>query len=646
MRRLAVCALLAASLCAQVYSPSVLVSDQPDPTDLKRFAAQICRNAKAVTARERAEAIWRYFLTDGRFVKPGFWYHIAGWTYEEPSGEVLDPLKLLNSYGFGLCYHIAPLLEAVFEAAGFEDARVWFLTGHTVAEVFYEGSWHYFDSDMMGYNVRGVGSFRNKPIVSVRDLESDPRIILDKLSGRRSVRHGVVDDPWYPADVRAGAMSDLASLFTTRDDNYVFPFTRYSSGHDMSFVLRPGEKLVRYFRPEQPGLFYLPYAFDGQRWHEFPQEIARYGIRTADGPRSQKDARSWATGRIEYSPSIRTDAPVLTFAMPSPWVIIDARFNAEVRLPTAEHSLLIETSLDGQQWRHGAERSGPFEGEWVSEPAVLVRSANGRLTHVSGTYGYQVRVTRRGPSLPEITSLKLTSRIQLNPRTLPALTAGKNHLQYRSGSPVVRADYSADLRSLTGAGLRLVEEAGQQMLCPESGGGEALLEVAGARGFEAGARFLQLRNGLAPEKRTAETRPTKVQTQAGAASIEWALAPDGPWHTGWSFPEQPEWRDTQPPERVLHWPEAFVSQRAVNRQPANIYVRLRTSGPCVDNLRLAVFRDGARPAGKLKITHHWSERGVPKQHQVTIDGAAREHAYSVAAGIDVRNDSITIESLP
>ncbi|MBI5086214.1 MAG: hypothetical protein HZB13_16650, partial [Acidobacteria bacterium] len=146
-----------AHLQAQVFSPVVLVQGQPDPTDLRRLAGGIIANAKAETPRQKAEAIWRFFLTDGRFVPPGFWYHIEGWAYEEPKGEVLDPLKLLNSYGFGLCYHIAPVLEAMFEAAGFEDARVWFLTGHAVAEVFYEGSYHYFDSDLMGYTTVGDG---------------------------------------------------------------------------------------------------------------------------------------------------------------------------------------------------------------------------------------------------------------------------------------------------------------------------------------------------------------------------------------------------------------------------------------------------------------------------------------------------------
>src|SRR5213079_2838865 len=120
--RLAV-TLLASCAMAQVYSPVLIREGQPDATNLQRFTSAIYQNAGAHTPRQKAEAIWRFFLTDGRFVKPGFWYHIAGWAYEEPAGEVLDPLKLLNSYGFGLCYHIAPLLEAVWKAGGFADAR-------------------------------------------------------------------------------------------------------------------------------------------------------------------------------------------------------------------------------------------------------------------------------------------------------------------------------------------------------------------------------------------------------------------------------------------------------------------------------------------------------------------------------------------
>src|SRR6185312_10732661 len=326
LRRICFVLLLTCSVHAQIYSPRVLRKGQPDASDLKALARGIFDKADAQTPRAKAEAIWRFFLTDGRFVKPGMIYHIAGWAYEEPGGEVLDLVKLLNSYGFGLCYHIAPLLESVYKAGGFADARVWFLTGHTVAEVYYDGGYHYFDSDMMGYNAIGAsGPLKQRPVASVHQIERDGSIITGKLSGPKQMDGAQVDNPWYPADVRAGAIEGLAQLFTSSDDNRVYPFQRFESAHSMDFVLRPGERIVRYFHPEPPGLYYLPYRFDGVSWREFPQEVAEYRIRTSDGPRSQKDARIWATGVQEYRPPAPAASSVV-YGMPSPYVIIDASF--------------------------------------------------------------------------------------------------------------------------------------------------------------------------------------------------------------------------------------------------------------------------------------------------------------------------------
>jgi hypothetical protein len=631
--------LLASSSLAQVYSPNVLLRGQPDSTNLKSFAHTIIHNAGAKTPRQRAEAIWRFFLTDGRFVKPGFWYHIAGWTYEEPTGEVLDPLKLLNSYGFGLCYHIAPLLEAVFEAAGFEDARVWFLTGHTVAEVYYDGSYHYFDSDMMGYNVPGTGPFEGKPVASVRQLEQDAGIILGKMTGPKSVKEGVVDAPWYPADVRAGAMDGLADLFTSTKDNYLFPATRYSTGHDMGFVLRPGEKLTRFFQPEAPSLFYLPYTYDGKQWREFPQEVPRYKIRTADGPRSQKDDRTWGTGRIEYTPPKIGDDRTLVFEMPSPWVVIDAKVAADVKLASAESSLSVETSVDGRSWLPAGRLTGPFDGTWSTEPHVITHSANGRLTAVSGSYGYWVRFVRSGPESASIRTLTLTSRIQINPRTLPALAAGENHLVYTSASALVRHKASLALQDLQSPNLRVLTENGQTLLCPGPGGGEKVVELDATTGFDFGARFIEIRNGLAPDKLTAEVRTTAAGDRSGAASIEWSTSPAGPWRKMWTFPSPNI-------DRVLRWPEANVSVRSLPKGTQKVYVRVRTSGPCVDNVRSAIWRAGDPPSGKLRVTHSWTEGGVQRQHSEFIAAAAQSRDYKVETETIPRNESVTFEMLP
>lgn len=648
IRLLAVLA-LACGLNAQVYSPKLLRSGQPDSTDLKKFANAIYVQAGAQTPRQEAEAIWRFFLTDGRFVKPGFWYHIAGWTYEEPTGEVLDPIKLLNSYGFGLCYHIAPLLEAVFEAGGFADARCWFLTGHTVAEVFYDSRYHYFDSDMMGYNVAGGGAFRGKPVVSVRDLERDGNIILGKLAAPDRVKPQAVDYPWYPADVRARAMDDLAGLFTSTSNNYLYPYRRYSSGHNMDFVLRPGEKLIRYFAPEEPGLFYLPYKFDGKHWTEFPEEIAQYHIRTADGPRSQKDGRLWATGRIEYTPPEIADKAVNVIDMPSPYVIIDAHFTIDAKLPSANSTLRVETSTDGgRSWILSGQRTGPHQGDWTVEPAIIAKSAHGRLTAVSGSYGYKVRITKEDAQAVHIRALHLVSRIQLNPRTLPSIEPGENHFIYSSAAPVRRVAIPAPLAASPAHGFQLINQNAQEFLRPVNGqAGEIVycLDADGDSllGFDAGARFLDLRSGLAPDKLTAETRHSNIVTAIGPASIAWSTAPDGPFITLWHYPEKLVWRDGDPISRLLLWPEVFRQVRDLPGGTKHVYIRIRSSGPAVDNIRLAVYAQGKSARGQTKITQIWLDNGQRKEHVERFDATTRKREFTIQGGADTRNVAVIFE---
>ena len=638
-------------LSAQVYSPKLLEQGQPDPTDLSRLAEGIYAQAHAQTAREKAEAIWRFFLTDGRYVKPGFWYHIAGWAYEEPYGEVLDPIKLLNSYGFGLCYHIAPLLQAVFKAGGFEDARTWFLTGHTVTEVFYEGAYHYFDSDMMGYNVAGVGSFQGKPVASVRQIERDPSIFLGKLQTANQVKEGTVDYPWYPADVHEKAIADLANLFTTTNDNYLYSGSRYAMGHSMDFVLRPGEKLIRFFKPEEPNLYYLPYKFDGQKWSEFPQEIAEYQIRTNDGPRSQKDARLWATGRIEYAPKQGLEQPVTVIQMPSPYVIIDARCKMNPQLASKEDGVRVETSVDGgKTWLAAGEISGPRNAEWSTEPKVIVKSEHGRLTAVSGSYGYQVKITRLGGARVQAGSLLLVSRVQLNPRSLPAVHQGENSFVYSSSLAQERINIPAPLDKANVHDLECSSEQGQELLHPSSSSpGEAdyVLEADGRslNGFDVGARFLDLSKGLAPDKLTAETRTTKLSTRRGVASITrasiaWATSPAGPFQTIWAYPTNIHWPDGEAVDRLLNWPEAFQQIRNLPASTKRVYVKFLSAGPAIDNIRLAVYAAAAPTATGLTITQQWREGQAMKEHVEHITGAAKSFRFQVNSPADLRNEAL------
>ena len=652
LRNLVLGASLAMASVAQVYSPKVLLQNQPDASDLGKLARGIYANAGAHTPREQAEAIWRFFLTDGRFVKPGFWYHIAGWAYEEPIGEVLDPLKLLNSYGFGLCYHIAPLLEAVWKAGGFKDARVWFLTGHTVAEVFYDGRYHYYDSDMMGYNTSGDGPVRELPVASVHQIEDDGNIILSKLTSPTQVKASLVEQPWYPADVRESAVGDLAQLFTTKGDNRLFPFERAPQGHRMDFELRPGQRLVRYFQTEG-GRYYLPYKFTGQGWEEFPQEVSQYQIKTADGPRSQKDARSWATGRIESRIQTTPEATKV-YEVRSPYVVIDAQFEFDAVLNSAVQTLTVATSTDdGHTWLTAGVLGGPHHGLWRVEPAVLTRSEHGRRTAVSGSYGYLVKVTKdRGIDLRSGT---LLTRIQLNPRSLPALAPGRNNLIYTAGTPLVRHPVAIDTPAVQSVAhsvlnARYVPANGQGFWIADSPDPADFMfrltspDETPLAAFDAGGRFLDLSGGLAPDKFTAEVRMVAaIPANQPAASIAWSQSASGPFQTIWEYDPNLKWRDGVPIDRTLRWPE--VDRRVEVAGARDIYVRYRIRDLAVDQFRLTTETKALVGSSPIDVTHTWREDGVVKKFTQRIPAGEAERNYSIdiPAGSKVVNEAVTFE---
>jgi hypothetical protein len=640
----------AITAAGQVYSPKVLLKGQPDASDLRSLAQGIYAQSGAHTPRQRAEAVWRFFLTDGRFVKPGFWYHIAGWAYEEPMGEVLDPVKLLNSYGFGLCYHIAPLLESVWKAGGFEDARVWFLTGHTVAEVYYDGAYHYYDSDMMGYNAVGRGSAKELPVASVHQIEQDGNIILSKLKGPKEVDAAAVEAPWYPADVREAAIDGLASLFTTTADNWLFPFERAPQGHSMSFELRPGERLIRYFGPKPSGLYFLPYKSTGHAWQEFPQEIAQYQIKTADGPHSQKDERRWATGLLEYRLPIGSETKSV-FEVHSPYVIVDAQFQFDAELSTELQTLTVEISTDGgRTWSPSGTLRGPHRGAWQTEPAVLTRSDHGRRTAVSGRYGYLVRVTKAGGAT--LRSGLLRTRIQLNPRTLPELAAGRNELVYTAGPAIVRRAITAEPSHVTNA--HYVSDGAQGYWVPASAGpGEFVFRLTGPNGaplagFDAGGRFLDLSTGLAPDKFTAEVRkvapfPVNAPASHAAASIAWSPSPDGPFQTIWEYDPHLKWRDGIAIDRTLLWPE--VDRHVEVSGAPELYVRYRISDLALDNFRLAVETRGREDSSALEVTHVWTEDGAAKTRtqRIPAGSSAYRYAVEIPTGAKIVNQAVIFE---
>lgn len=665
-----VAALIASSrgLYAQVYSPDIAKVGQADTTNLKSLVQGIYQQYNAHTDREKAEAIWRFYLTDGRFVKPGIFYHIPGWAYEEPNGQVLDPIKLVNSYGLGLCYQDGPLLAATYKAGGFK-ARTWFLTGHTVTEVFYDGAYHMFDSDELGYNPIGDGPLKQRDVASVYQLEHDKNIILKNVTGPTTSNPKTVDYPWYPADVRAGDMDGLAELYTTKDDNYLYAYKRYPQGSTMDFVLRPGERMVRYFRPASQDLFYLPYTYDGKEWKVLP-DFAQFHLKTSIGPRSEKDARMWATGKIEYRPpSISSGVSTThgqdasyTFSMPSPYVIIDANFDMQVSLANAKDKLVAETSVDGgHTWTESASLAGPFNGPWNIHPAPLP-GAEGHHNAVSGTYGYLVRFTRQGAvkQSPGIHDLLITTLFQLNPRTLPALTAGENVFHYHPGTDVrteipVRASHLDNFASTIKNASYESQDGQGYWINKNAATADVIFKITAKKGedlsgFDVGGRFLDLRQGIAPNKFTAEIRKVTPwpanEKDPGTASIAWSTSSNGPWTTLWTYNPKLTWLDGQPIDQVLRWPEVDRSVRDLPHGTDSVYVRYQFQGLAADKFRLAsVHPEDPSASHRLKITQIWEENGKQQEFHKDIPNAndAQEYQISIPKQAELTNVALILD---
>jgi hypothetical protein len=500
---------------------------------------------------------------------------------------------------------------------------------------------------MMGYNAIGTGDPRTLPVASVHQIEQNGQIILSKLKGPRDVDAKSVEYPWYPADVREAAIDGLAELFTTKEDNRLFPYTRYSEGHSMQFTLRPGERMIRYFKPEEAGLFYLPYKKTEKGWEEFPQEVDQYQIRTKDGPRSQKDDRYWSTGRIEYTPVLSDPhayyskaAGEAVFEVLSPYVIIDGKFL--VQLDRAG-SVGLETSTDGgKSWTI----SGQTAGKHLEASAhAEAHSAHGVLTAISGHYGYLLKVLT--PDGAQISRLNIVTRFQVNPRTLPALGAGSNELVYSGGAveqwrsiPVTAEHIEQFARRADN--IRYVAEQSQGFLAARDANPADLVFEIGApdgapiSGFDAGGRFLDIRNGEAPDKLTAEVRRTayrsEVPPEHRKAWLEWALNPEGPYTELWRYDSDLKWKDDTAIDRTLRWPEVFRRVRSLSAGTRHAYVRYRLEGIALDSLRLAVISPQEIKSPVVEVTHLWHEGAQARAHVERISEPWSEHRYDVRTG--------------
>ncbi|MGH7135137.1 MAG: hypothetical protein ACREHD_05310, partial [Pirellulales bacterium] len=128
-------------------------------------------------------------MTDGEKARALWWQEVQHrFHLEGDNNELLDPVKVLNVYGYNTCGNDSICLAGLWRKAGLRVAPAR-LVGHCATQVFYDGAWHLMDGDMHAvYLLRD-----NETVAGEQDLVRDHDLI------RRTHTHGMLEP-----DARAG----------------------------------------------------------------------------------------------------------------------------------------------------------------------------------------------------------------------------------------------------------------------------------------------------------------------------------------------------------------------------------------------------------------------------------------------------------
>ena len=430
-------AFLPVALMAGAHSPRVVSRHVPDAFSMADY-----RNHPAwrnLQGQDLALAVWKAFVGTE-----------TGVAHFQPLREgpdpvdwefrmIRDPIKMLNVYGYGFCGAFGPTTAGLFEAMGFEQARSAGIPGlnHSVTEVWYDGAWHYFDTDVRGFLFRRDG----ETVASIEEARA--QLDLWTNPSRKF-------DPFFP-DVRD--MAGFGKRFAEKRAEYSYRW--FMGGSTMDFRLRKGERFTRWWRPQggrwshqeddtEPPFFRKlintpPYGAKtnhpsftiwthGNGLFEYAPTLRRGSADFEDGVFDKKNVELTARG-LTVAAGGEGEA---VFEVLSPYVIVPLVGDLDDRTDDKEASVVTyETegkvsawiSLDfGRSFRQVDAGAAPGRKTLDLTPHLLRER-----------YQYLIKFKLeggRGRAL--LRSLAINTWVQVAPISLPRLKKGLNRLEYKT----------------------------------------------------------------------------------------------------------------------------------------------------------------------------------------------------------------------
>lgn len=613
-----------------VISPRITVEGQPDYTDLGRFA-QFYKD-KGLAGQDLAIALWQRLCG----VETGI-YHFNeifdGREHDYALGNSRDPLRNMNVHNHGFCGIQGPVLEGVFEAAGFEarsfSVPAW---SHVATEVFYDGAWHYFDLDLRGALLRKDGLIASAAEAAT---QKDLWTATEQLT-----------QPSFP---KLSHRETGHKMFSAQplDLQYHWPVRGWTTDH----ALRPGESLTRWWRNQDGRWHHDANYTDWMRklLEKEPRgikpnnaEFSIWGVGSAlfryapDLTDRTRDVElgAYSIDNLKAGPKGLTPASEgrgqVVFEVLSPYIIVpimedldnpdnfSLNRDAATVMVKATAPVQAEVSTNrGRTWT----KLGPLAG---GQRLDLTR-------HVRGTYGYLVRLTLEGKSGEAILeNLELRTWGQVAPISIPRLAKGKNVLHLGVNDPHNQPTRLVPMLPDLGVpsdietyGIKIdgkytPEDVKQRLV------GSAVVPVQAPPGES--IEWLSV-GGMFQTFRAQQAKDT-------ANKIEIATSPDGPFKTVYDASGKvADWNG--------HWHYAMDVEAILDKPAPAVYVRY-VGNPGCNAIRIYAHCRDSRPSntGLVRVTHTYDV--ADERFVKSFDVPASGGSYNIECPADPTNVSVSL----
>ncbi|NKB72674.1 MAG: hypothetical protein GKR89_36855 [Candidatus Latescibacteria bacterium] len=362
-----------------VVNPWVEINGRGDWRSLESILAGILD--ESMSEAEKARAIWEFARRHR--------YHCT-----TSDDEVKDTVKMLNIYGYTLCWDEAYTVANLWQAAGLKIRRG-IPHGHCTTEVYYDDDYHLLDSDEHLL----VLLRDNQTIAGEADLARDHDLM------KRAHAYGILQGE------SRSTSEGAASLFV--HDGPRTGGRPLIGDHQMDLTLRPGEALLWEWadRGKYHGFGERPPLMANGRLQFTPRlddTFVRWAV-TADNLHSK------GTALAPLEPAAPSQ---LTYRTDSPYVIVGGQLDVELAAAAT-----LEISADGEEWTQVAALNAGKSSTDLDPHFPAAGLAQ---------YRYFLRLSGTAWSLH---SLFIESDLQMAPLALPGLQLGTNQIRYTDQTP-------------------------------------------------------------------------------------------------------------------------------------------------------------------------------------------------------------------